>query len=371
MIDLHWISWHPTPYHDYLFRSLAAEPEINLSVHFVKQVLSTHPWQSKLAQGFNSRTYDRILGLDWHLLRLAMRERRSFFVVSGWNETTMFSLINLLMLYGRPFAIWTDTPNVNRKRASAKAIVRETWLRMVFNRVSYMMGTGEVSIAALRQLGCSAHKLVNFPFYVDINAFRPAAKKARTSSDQPTVFLSSGRLINAHKGYDIAIKALGVVKERINGKFCYRIAGQGPDKGNLELLARQVGVLERIEFMGWLEPASLPAFYNSGDVFLHTSRFDPYPNAVLEAMASGLPVIGSDAAGSVQDRIVPMKNGLIHHAEDVNDLAEKIIYAILHPEAIHAMGVEARRTSEAWPIARAIDTVKVMVNGLEHKYSLV
>jgi len=362
---LHWLCWQPTHYNDFLFRSLAADPAIELTVHFTERVVASHPWRSELGSGFRSRTYRRVLGLDWRLLRLAVLDRRSLFVIGGWHDPTMVAVINLLGLRRRPFAVWTDTPDVQRYRSPLKRALRAIWLRKIFRRARYVMGTGRPALSILEEMGCPSHKLVNFPFFVDLHAFAPAPKADLKASRPLTVFVSCGRLVNAQKGYDLALRALSLASAKARAScFTYRIAGIGPDKAALETLAKRLGMGEKIEFVGWLEPRDLPDFYRTGDVFIHPSRVDPYPNAVLEAMASGLPVIGSDLAGSVVDRITHGQNGLVHRADDVEDLAENIAYALSDPARLRIMGAAARRAAESWPVTRATETIKAMLANL-------
>jgi glycosyltransferase involved in cell wall biosynthesis len=153
------------------------------------------------------------------------------------------------------------------------------------------------------------------------------------------------------------------MRQRLGLDFRYRIAGEGPDKEALRQLALASGIEAQTEFVGWLEPSELPNFYRSGDVFLHPSLFDPFPNAVLEAMATGLTVIGSEAAGSIADRVRHGDNGLIHRVNDVDDLAEQVNHALSSQPRLAEMGHRARATAEAWPVGRAVAAVKKIILG--------
>lgn len=355
---LMWICALPTHYHIFFFRTLAQDSEIDLSVHFMRMSQPSHPWKSQNNLGFPARAYHRVLGIDWQLLRTAFTAKNSFFVIAGWHEPTAIALINLLMILGRPFALWTDTPNIGRKRNIVKHVLRTSWLRKVFLSARFVMGTGEPALQALEKMGSPREKLVKFPFVVDLNSFAPAMQPPNNGK---MTLLSSGRLVNSHKGYDVALKALAKVRDVA---YVYRIAGIGPDKESLLALVQQLGLQEKVDFVGWLEPEDLPNFYRSGDIFLHSSHFDPYPNAVLEAMASGLTIIGSNAAGSVVDRIQHGQNGLIHRDGDVDDLAEKLIYALTHAEERQLMGKAARQTADQWPVKKSVEVVKSILHNI-------
>ena len=141
MYQLRWVCQQPTPYNDFLFRSLASDPEIDLIVHFVKRVLPSDPWQSPMAQGFPARVYHRVLGLDWHLIRLALTDRRNFCVIGGWREPTVQSVITLLSVRGQPFALWTDTPRLYKRRSLVKAVLRLNSLKLDMSRSTMQIRT--------------------------------------------------------------------------------------------------------------------------------------------------------------------------------------------------------------------------------------
>ncbi len=95
------------------------------------------------------------------------------------------------------------------------------------------------------------------------------------------------------------------------------------------------------------------------DVFIHfVPSLDPFPVAVLEAMAAGLPVIGSDMAGSVVERVKNGENGFVISSTDVEGLAESIIKFIINPSLVENMGYAARQTAEEWPVERAEQVIK-------------
>ncbi|MCJ7785102.1 MAG: glycosyltransferase family 4 protein [Desulfobacterales bacterium] len=359
---LHWLSWQPTPYNDFLFRTLAADQEFDLIIHFRDKVVASHPWQSNFGKGYRCRYYYRVLGVDWYILATALRERGAFFIIAGWDHPTAILLINLLSLIGRRFALWTDTPDISRKRSPLFAFLRSRWLKWVFRRANKVMGTGRPGVDALREMGVAQTKLVIFPFYLDLRAFEREIVPPSNDKILPVRFISSGRIKNSIKGHDVALRALAVASQRSERSFEYCIAGTGPDERELRDLCIQLGIDKYVKFAGWLEPDELRSLYLTADILIHPSPVhDPFPNAVLEAMAAGLVVLGSDVSGSVEDRIEHGINGFTHPAGNVQVLAEQIKYLLKNSKKIAEMGRKARETAERWPIEQGIKTIKALL----------
>ncbi|MCB0583152.1 MAG: glycosyltransferase family 4 protein [Phaeodactylibacter sp.] len=350
MIKVLWCSPHPNHYNNYLFEHLAQLDGVQLELAFFQKIIPKYPWQSDLALHIPTSFLKKRLGIDWGFLKgLIFMNRPSILIVAGWNEPTMIILLTVYSLLGRPFILWSDTPSTERP-PSLRNWLRGQWLSFIFHRACRFFVTGKPGVKAARQIGVPPEKIVNFPFATNTAFFRPPAEHEKHKN--PIRFIASGRLDLAHKGYDIAVKALALChKQRPDLDFHFSIAGTGPDEKILRELIRENQLDNRVELKGWLEPHQLLEFYHSGHALLHPSHFDPFPNAVLEAMACGLPVIGSDKAGSVADRIQEGKNGLIHPDGDIEALCRKIIHFLdFPPEERKRWGQVARATALKWDI---------------------
>jgi len=350
-IEMIWCLPHPTHYTTFLFDRLARLDEARVSIVYFHQKLSQYPWKSSFESAAPVSYLRRWLGIDWGFLLSRIRSPTELVVVAGWTEPTMFLLLLWFSVTGRPFLIWTDTPNPQR-RVGIKQRLRHMLLQPIFRSAFRYLVTGRPGVENARLLGVPPERIVNFPFATDTAVFHPADRGAPGERPGPVVFISSGRLDNSHKGYDLAVEAFSLVKRRYPElRFHYVIVGDGPDHAALRSLIKEKGLAEEIELAGWLEPGDLPDFYRSGDVFLHPSHFDPFPNAVLEAMASGLPIIGSRTAGSVADRVVEGVTGYVHEPGDVEDLCGKLVVMLERTAEQRAeMGAKARRTALDWGV---------------------
>ena len=106
-------------------------------------------------------------------------------------------------------------------------------------------------------------------------------------------------------------------------KFVIQILGAGPEEAKLKRLARDIGVTSSVEFVGHVAPDDLPKYYADADVFVRPSRSEGLGSAFLDAMAAGLPVVGTPVGG-IPDFLKEGETGLFCRSEDPADLAQKL-----------------------------------------------
>jgi len=153
--------------------------------------------------------------------------------------------------------------------------------------------------------------------------------------------LSVGRVVY-QKGFDIALRALADLKDL---KWEWHIAGDGPQMDALKSLAQELGIDKRILFLGWQSREQLIEQYKWSNLFLFPSRHEGMPNAVLEAMASGLPVIASRIAGN-EELVVDGETGILFPTEDVDSLRVALKKILNDVSLRRQMGEASRRRVE-------------------------
>jgi len=139
------------------------------------------------------------------------------------------------------------------------------------------------------------------------------------------VVITTSRLVYKN-GVDILIKAISKLSEtRPNIKLI--IIGDGPELDNLKLEIKNLKLEKEISFLGQIPQKDLPIYFRIADVFVRASRSEGLGNSFLEAMAAGIPVIGTPVGGIV-DFLTNGHTGLLAKPEDPDDLAEKINYIL-------------------------------------------
>jgi glycosyltransferase involved in cell wall biosynthesis len=130
--------------------------------------------------------------------------------------------------------------------------------------------------------------------------------------------VSAGRMVR-QKGFDLAIEALALCADT---RVTLTLLGDGPLRSELEVLARRLGVSSRVRFVGF-QRNPYPYLAHAG-AYLLSSRYEGFPNVVLEALACGTPVIAVPAPGGVNEILDNMEHSIIAAAIDSHALGEAI-----------------------------------------------
>lgn len=186
------------------------------------------------------------------------------------------------------------------------------------------------------------------PNIIDLSRFRPAP--AREFGLAPHLIVTR----NLEPIYDIAsaIKAFAEVR-KVFGQARMTVAGTGPERERLIALAENLGLDSALSFCGRIDNAEIPALYASADCMLNPSTVDNMPISILEALASGVPVVSTNAGG-IPDMVEHGVSALLVPIGDPGEMARETI-RILSDRALadaqRAAGL-AEVARYAWPRVR-------------------
>jgi len=173
------------------------------------------------------------------------------------------------------------------------------------------------------------------PNGIDTDTFSPSAPP---QVSHPVRLLTVCRLIS-RKRIDILINALVRLREMgVDARL--DIAGQGNLLAPLQQLGRDLGVADKINFLARVPSENMPELYRSSDIFLMSSAHEGMSNAMLEAMASGLPIITTQCEG-VQELITD--NGVVVEEATDKAIAAAIAQLAKDPQTYQSMCAAARQ----------------------------
>lgn len=141
--------------------------------------------------------------------------------------------------------------------------------------------------------------------------------------NEERVIITTSRLVYKN-AVDIIIRAVAELKKMTREPFQLQIVGDGPLRGELEHLAYELGVADLVRFVGVVSPSEIPNYLARAYVFIRPSRSEGLGSSFLEAMAAGVPIIGT-AVGGIPDFLNDRETGLIMRVDDVHDCVQKIL----------------------------------------------
>jgi glycosyltransferase involved in cell wall biosynthesis len=182
---------------------------------------------------------------------------------------------------------------------------------------------------------------------------RRAARIALGIDDAAHVVATVGRL-TAIKQHDLFLEAATLVAEH-DPAALFLVVGDGELRGELERIAREHGLADRVRFLGWRR--DLATVYGATDVFLLTSRNEGTPVALVESLAAGVPAVSTDVGG-VRDVLADNDVGLVAPYGDARALADAVAALFADSERRRAMGRRGRTAIVArYRIERLVDDV--------------
>jgi glycosyltransferase involved in cell wall biosynthesis len=198
----------------------------------------------------------------------------------------------------------------------------------------------------LIDLGFPADRIVRISGSVDTDVFRPPPTPS-AARQQGAKIVCVSRL-SYEKGIDLLLQAWSVMRRQIDDRGIREvptltIVGDGPLRTKLAELAAELGIADTVEFLGRRD--DIPDLLRDAGGFVLPSRFEGMPNALLEAMACGLPSVATRVSGS-EEIIVDGENGLLVEPEAPVALAAALQRIVADRELAERLGQRARATVE-------------------------
>jgi glycosyltransferase involved in cell wall biosynthesis len=185
---------------------------------------------------------------------------------------------------------------------------------------------------------------------IDLERFQPRPPEPPRAT--PLVVMV-GRLV-AQKNPRLFVAAAAALRQRLPG-VRFQLVGNGPLRGAVEKAVRASGMAEHIELAG--ERRDVPELLRAADLFWLTSDWEGLPNAVLEAMASGLPVVATDVGGTAELLDAGVE-GYVVAAGDCDALVERSVWILADGARLAQMRVAARARAERFGLAQMVGAMQ-------------
>jgi glycosyltransferase involved in cell wall biosynthesis len=330
----------PSPYQRDLFGALAAREEIDLTVYYLESAAPDSPWPEKELRSFegilpgfwlafgNVRAH-----VNWPIPDVADAD---FVVLSSFTSLTG----QLLMRHGLRGRRWLFWGERMRPQSGVK--------RLIQTQLAAPIGgaTGIISIgsAAEHDYRRRFPRLRHFciPYHCELGPF--FAIHRGPDVRRPITFLFCGQMIE-RKGVDLLLLTFDrLIANGIDARLL--LVGREAELPRFMNLVSPA-TRARVQYEGFQAPERLPRYFAEADVFVLPSRHDGWGVVVNQALATGMPIISSDAVGAGLDYVENGINGVKVKAGDVDALYVAMHGLAQNPEIARIWGMKSRAVARA------------------------
>jgi N-acetylgalactosamine-N,N'-diacetylbacillosaminyl-diphospho-undecaprenol 4-alpha-N-acetylgalactosaminyltransferase len=290
-----------------------------------KRVLRTGP----LCRGLS-----RILLMPLQAYELAkiIREERPDASVSFLVRANLVHIMSRWVGNKNPILISERTTSQNRyKSKGLKNYIMRSLIGWLYPKATRVIAISNGVKDSLLSFGVCPSRIRVMHNPQPLRTFRELASQStpvQLQRDVPNL-VTVGRLVDL-KDHVTLINAFHKVRDNMDVRLY--IIGDGPTRKKLESLAQKLGLGDDVSFLGW--QANPFALLKQADIFVLSSRFEGFPNVIVEAMACGLPVISTDCPSGPNEILRGGKAGVLVPVGDVDALARAISRLLTDRQAI-------------------------------------
>jgi glycosyltransferase involved in cell wall biosynthesis len=314
-------------------------------------------WQATIAE------IDDRGALDWHVVPAMLRLCRQHKVDIWHAHDYKTNLLGIILRRLYPMRLVTTTHGWVEYTRRTKFYYR--FDRWSLPRYEKVICVSDDLVKVCRDLGVTEDRCCLIENAIDDEQFLRSTSvesaKVRAGWNTQRLLIGAVGRLSSEKAFDILIRAVhDLVRRGLDVGLV--IAGEGPDQAALESLIRDSGLEDRVQLLGFRN--ELRPVYEALDLFVLSSVREGLPNAVLEAMAFGVPVVATRIAG-IPRLIADGENGLLVTAGDSAMLANGIERALANPALRERLAKAARRTIEdRYSFSRRMEKVTAVYDEL-------
>jgi glycosyltransferase involved in cell wall biosynthesis len=363
------VSPEPTPYRSPLFDLVATRPELELAVIYAAHTVARRTWsvepqhRSTFLRGLAVPGLARVLHHDYPvtpgILRALRESRPDVVVVSGWSTFAAQAAIAWSRRHRVPYLPLVESHDLGPRKGWRRA-VKGAVVPRVLRGAAGALALGTASRDSLVERGAPRERIRVFANTIDVPVWEERQRTlAQRRSDlrrelgaaaDDVVLLSVARL-GPEKGLDTLVHGVAAAR---NPKLLLVVAGDGPQRRQIEALAQELGV--RLHLTGDVPTDKTAELYAAADLFALLSTRETWGVVVNEAAASGLPLVLSDRVGAAYDLLLDGENGFLVSAGDVGGTGEAFARLAADSDLRARAGERSRELVHRWGYEPSVES---------------
>ncbi|HXN21365.1 MAG TPA: glycosyltransferase [Candidatus Dormibacteraeota bacterium] len=388
------VASHPVQYSAPVFRHLAQHPQLDILVAYctlkgseshidpefgvaVKwdvPLLDGYPW-THVPNGARHSRLGRFWGLYnpglWGLLRKDHFD--AVVLYTGYRCATFWITVAAALRTKTAVLFGTDAHQLQARNGQRWKARLKAWLwGWLFRLADVVIVPSSGSAHLMHSLGIPAERVVLTPYVVDndwwveqaARADRSAVRAAWNIPTAARVVLFCAKLQPWKRPLDL-LHAFAQA-DVPNAYLVY--AGDGALRDEVELLARTLGIRDRVRMLGFVNQSKLPEVYSAADLLVLPSDYEPFAVVVNEAMLCRCPVVVSDRVGARYDLVKHGESGFVFPTGNVHALAELLNAALQDEPKLAKIRRAARHQLDCWsPRENVAGTVEAIERAVRLK----
>ena len=291
------------------------------------------PWLSRVERSSASITEFPLRSLK------AASTLRQVLNITRWLRREQIQLVHACDVYANVIALTAAAlarvpVRIGSRRGIVSPVPSRAMLplqRLAYTAAHRVVANSRAAADRLHAEGVTSSKIAVIPNGIDLTTLPLAAARAGR-------FVTTVANLRAGKGHDVLLRAATHVTRR-HPDVRFRLIGDGVLRAELEAQARALGIADFIDFMGHRDDVGV--LLGESAVFAFPSLMEAFPNAVMEAMAVGLPVVATNVGG-IPELVTDGVTGLLVPASDDKALAGAILRLLEDPGLAARCGAAAR-----------------------------
>jgi glycosyltransferase involved in cell wall biosynthesis len=343
-------------------------PEIDLTVLYAARTVARRTWRIEpthravYLRGLRLPGAERLVRHDYPLtpgIVGALSEARpQVVVVSGWSTFAAQAALAWCEAKDVPYVLVVESHDEGPRPGWRRAVKR-TVVPPVVQRAAGILVTGTLARDSMLARGAAPERVHLFANTVDVEDFamraewlqgrREALRRELGAHASDVAVLCVARL-GPEKRLDVLVRAVAAADEP---NLVLVLAGDGPERQELEQLAGELGV--RLALLGDVDWGRIVELYVAADVFALLSERETWAVVVNEAAACGLPLVLSERVGAAHDLLRDGENGTLVPAGDVQIAARALRELARDPELRRAQGARSRELARDWGYGPSVE----------------
>lgn len=374
---------HPIQYFAPLYRRLAQEPDIDLTVYYcsrwgVEEYLDPGfgekvQWDIPLLDGYRYKFLPSIgkgsnLKGFFSLVNPAIigeikRERHDALWIHGHNYVTYNMAIVAAKMFGTALFMRCETTMLLH-RSTTKQFLRKPLMTIFYRLFDACLPIGNRNKEFYQFHGVPNKKLFLVPYTVDNQFFHEETGKFQqqrvylrselgVSADKPLILFASK--LTERKHPDHLLQAFEKIrKQGVDAALAF--VGSGTEEAMLKQYVQENQIPD-VHFFGFRNQTELPKFYAIADIFVLPSANEPWGLVVNEVMAAGLPVLTSDDVGSAADLVHEGDNGFTFPVGEIDRISEQLQTLISNDDLRKRMGENSWNIIKDWDFNKCVEGI--------------